>query len=169
MKPGSRVQMERPGVDTPVPVGTWGKVVAWRPEGVWELAWDNGVSTTFPNAHGDHIALEAIPGEEVCDFCTSSQVRWEHRAHDAQSAMLLVGGAGALGQGSHGSWAACEVCHRLIELGKRDELVRRSAKRFQRQHPGVPFRLVVAAVTDAHRMYWNNRIGSGIRYLQEER
>lgn len=159
---GNRIRMDKPGANTPVPVGTWGVCLNFSPENGWEIEWETGVTTFFPGG-GDEVSSEAPEGEMKCDFCSSTEPRWEHRAHDSESMMVAVGGVKdmAVGQGSHGSWAACEVCHRLIEADKPDRLAYRAAREFARQSPGLSPDLILFGIKEAHRMYWDNAVGPG--------
>jgi hypothetical protein len=168
MMEGNRVEMIRPGDTTPVPAGTEGVVVDFSSENGWEIQWENGVNTFFPSERGDEIATHAQPGEYKCDFCGSSDVRWEHRAEDAQDVLVTVGGGRteAIGQGSNGSWAACEVCHRLIDADKRDRLAYRAAREIAKLTPGVSPKLTLFAAKRAHEMYWRGAVGPGIPVKQ---
>jgi hypothetical protein len=159
---GNRIRMDKPGASTPVPVGTWGVCLNFSSENGWEIEWENGVTTFFPG-NGDEVSSEAPEGEHKCDFCSSTDARWEHRAHDASSMLVAVGTGRdmAVGQSSHGSWAACDVCHRLIEAKKPDRLAYRCARQMAQQHPGVPPDAMLFGVKQAHRMYWDNAVGPG--------
>jgi hypothetical protein len=161
--------MDKPGADTPVPVGTWGVCLNFSSENGWEIQWENGVNTFFPG-NGDEVSSEAPPGESRCDFCSSTDARWEHRAHDSESVMVAVGaGEGqsmAVGQGSHGSWAACEACHRLIEADKRDRLAYRAARQFASRTPGLSPDALLFGVKAAHAAYWRYRVGPGFPIRQ---
>jgi hypothetical protein len=165
MHEGNQTEMVAPGPNTPVPAGTLGTVRGFTLENGWEIAWENGISTFFPGDAGDEIANRVPPGTlGVCDFCSSPEPRWEHRCHDNESVMIAVGSADELattmGAGSLGSWAACDPCHDLIEAGSRDELARRAARRIGEQS-GLPADLTLAATRQAHRQYWEFRVGPG--------
>lgn len=163
MKTGSPVIMDKPGENTPVPAGTPGEIVNFNPSRGWEIKWETGVSTFFPG-NGDELSVAAKPGEEKCDFCPAQEAAWEHRAEDAQNVMLAIQPGQptqSFGQGSHGSWAACEACHRLIEAGKRDKLARRAAKKMAQGH-NLPMKVILQSVRSAHSMYWDGAVGPGI-------
>lgn len=168
MKDGSPVVMDAPGPNTPVPAGTEGVVKSFTRGRGWEIEWETGVSTFFPGS-GDEVSVGAKPGEEQCDFCPAKEARWEHRADDSSNVLVAAraGTVQSFGQGSHGSWAACEACHRLIEAGKADKLARRAAKKLAERH-GTPFSAVLAAVRSAHSMYWKHRVGPGFPIRQPQ-
>ncbi len=58
---------------------------------------------------------------QICDFCSEPKVAWRY---PAQSFLAYVV-AGVVGQ-SVGDWAACRICHGLIETGNRIGLLERS-------------------------------------------
>jgi hypothetical protein len=145
-----------------------GKVVAEKERG-WEIEWENGVSTVFPG-DGDEISnLAPEDGVGSCDFCTSEDPRWEHRCGDSRRVLVAIKASGveAAGSGMHGSWAACEVCHRLIEAGKRDALANRTARQLARKSR-APFNLVLLTVKQTHAQYWEHRVGPGFPIRQRQ-
>lgn len=67
---------------------------------------------------------EHVPApQSVCDFCSSSRVRWAYPADDFPFAMTTDGEHGC---GSKGPWAACDECSALIERGDYPALRMRS-------------------------------------------
>lgn len=86
-----------------------------------------------------------------CDFCSvEERAAWIFPAHSIE-----VPETGHL---SVGDWMACEECHRLIEAGDREGLVKRFARAYCRKHPGVT---PVEAENDgrwAHGKYFEARI-----------
>ena len=68
----------------------------------------------------------------ICDFCSDPHVAWRYPAHS----FVAYAVAGIVGQ-SIGDWAACNVCHELIEVGDRAALVERSLSRLLEKHPDV--------------------------------
>jgi hypothetical protein len=164
---GNRIRMDKPGDGTPVPAGTFGKSVGFKGGLGWEIEWENGVTTFFPNGNGDEVSTLAPEGEARCDFCSSKDPRWEHRCEDNSTVMLALGGGrttAVIGQGSHGSWAACDVCHRLIEANKRDRLAKRAARSID---SSLPLNVMLPAMKQAHGMYWRYRVGPGFPMRQE--
>lgn len=69
---------------------------------------------------GDGDVIRAIPGQEVCDFCLSTAVAYEH---DCSMVMLETSDGTHL---SDDPWSACAECHALIEAGDRPGLLRRA-------------------------------------------
>ena len=59
----------------------------------------------------------------ICDFCSTQPVTW---SYPARSFIAYV--VGGIGGESVGSWAACEICHLLIESGDTDALADRAAE-----------------------------------------
>lgn len=163
-----RVVMIQPGPSTPVPAGTEGTMLAFNvAREAWEVEWDNGVSTFFPSEAGrEEIGTLPPPGSTgVCDFCYHPEPRWEHRADDAPTDAHLIGETLVVGRSAGGGWAACNVCHALIERRDADRLAVRSAKRFKRRHPEVDMsqRELLRSIKQVQATYWNNAVGPGIR------
>ena len=69
--------------------------------------------------------LKPAPGEEACDFCFGRPVLWQYpcssfvgpTAENDKQVWI---------QESVGAWAACEICHQLIEANQRMDLAERS-------------------------------------------
>ena len=66
----------------------------------------------------------------ICDFCSEPNVIWRYPAQN----FVAYAVAGIVGQ-SVGDWAACTVCHALIEDGDRDGLLERSLSRLLEKNP----------------------------------
>lgn len=69
--------------------------------------------------------LKPDPGQEVCDICFGRPVTWRYPCES------FVGPTAENGrqlwiQESVGAWAACDICHALIESDQRMELAERS-------------------------------------------
>lgn len=96
-----------------------------------------------------------MSGGAECDFCSAPQIAWAYPARD-----FLIGSTvpGIPDHGSSGSWAACPVCHALIERGDRDRLAARSAKRLARKH-GISYRMALRAVRESQDGFWAHREG----------
>jgi transcriptional regulator GlxA family with amidase domain len=61
-----------------------------------------------------------------CDFCSSDYVRWSYPARDF--AIEADTPAGKMEWGSAGDFAACDLCHAIIERGDRVALSRRTVE-----------------------------------------
>ena len=59
----------------------------------------------------------------ICDFCSEPNVVWRYPAQS----FIAYAVAGVVGQ-SVGDWAACGICHRIIESGDRSGLMERSLR-----------------------------------------
>jgi hypothetical protein len=92
----------------------------------------------------------------ICDFCSEPHVGWRYPAHS----FVAYAVAGIVGQ-SVGDWAACSVCHVLIEAGDRRALVERSLSRLLEKNPDMrpdeaELRNELALL---HGMFFAHRIG----------
>ena len=59
-----------------------------------------------------------MPKAPVCDFCSSTKVRWTYPARNfviEGPCPLAPGSCGPVLLGSSGGWTACNPCHHLIE------------------------------------------------------
>lgn len=96
---------------------------------------------------------------EVCDFCRGGPVTWAYPCRDFTHHVKVP--RGSLTFNSSGGWAACEVCHGLIERSDRDRLCSRSAV----THPKaktVPMRDLRRMVRGLHDDFWANREGPAV-------
>ena len=92
----------------------------------------------------------------LCDFCSEPQVVWRY---PAQSFLAYVI-AGIAGE-SVGDWAACRICHALIQAGNRSELADRSVRTLIEKHPemrGAEAELR-EQIAQFHVMFFHNRAG----------
>lgn len=78
-----------------------------------------------PDPDGNFSFLrQPLPGDEVCDFCSTVPVMWTYPARDIHYSDLPGGG------GSKGGWAACTKCHELIKKKEWSALTERSVESF---------------------------------------
>lgn len=68
----------------------------------------------------------------ICDFCSGVPVAWAYPTDD----FTLDSPKGGE-WGSHGSWACCDPCARLIERDDYEALLKRMVKRVQRANPAA--------------------------------
>ena len=92
----------------------------------------------------------------ICDFCSEPHVVWRYPARTFIAYVV----AGFVGQ-SVGDWAACSVCHALIEAGDRTGLLERSLSRLLQKNPSMrsdegALREELAVV---HRMFFAHQSG----------
>lgn len=119
--------------------------------------------------------------QPICDFCSSPDIHWRYRAADFQHDRLitaLVLPITIVGPieierkdidihwGSKGDWAACNVCHALIEANNRAKLTRRSAKTMLKRHPEITMSLrdAIELIGPMHAQFWSNRVGPAMRH-----
>lgn len=105
-----------------------------------------------------------------CDFCSRELTGdgWRFPASDFDYPELRTGPGlppGAFMGGSVGEWLSCRACAALVRAGRREHLVRRSAKNFRRLYPGliesIGEAVVLANIRDAHDRFWSHREGPG--------
>jgi len=113
-----------------------------------------------------------------CDFCTSPNTTWAYPCRDfkakPETATALIETADGLHTTSAvldlysgGGWAACPVCHLLIQSGSRDRLARRSAKKLVRAMAtdgrmaagALSLSQATAHTRRLHDQFWTNREG----------
>jgi hypothetical protein len=68
----------------------------------------------------------------ICDFCSGPHVAWRYPAESFIAYVV----AGVVGQ-SVGDWAACSICHNLIEAGDRRGLLERSLQTLIDKNPDM--------------------------------
>jgi hypothetical protein len=95
----------------------------------------------------------------LCDFCSEPSVIFRY---PAQSFVAYVA-AGIAGE-SVGDWAACAICHQLIQAGDRAALSERSLRTLIEKHPEMQdaeaeLRMQIA---DFHRMFFANQAGAAV-------
>lgn len=100
-----------------------------------------------------------------CDFCSSPDVQWAYPCRDFQVDAPIPG---VPDQGSSGSWAACPVCHVLIERADRAKLARRSAKRLQRKY-NISLKVAIATIRQMQDGFWSHREGPPVPALRGQR
>jgi hypothetical protein len=95
----------------------------------------------------------------LCDFCSEPQVVWRYPALSFLAYVI----AGIAGE-SVGDWAACRICHALIQAGNRSELADRSVRTLIEKHPEM--RVAEAELREQiaqfHVMFFRNRAGSAM-------
>ncbi len=89
-----------------------------------------------------------LPTPEVpkCDFCSARPVRWRYPAVNIDP-VKSVSVPGVLMQSSMGDWAACDICHGMIEKGQWLPLAERSlAALAPSQQQRVSFMVMIQAI-----------------------
>ncbi len=95
----------------------------------------------------------------LCDFCSQPQVVWRYPAQNFLAYVI----AGIAGQ-SVGDWAACSVCHALIQAGNRSELANRSVRTLIEKHPEMrgAEAEIREQIAQFHVMFFDNRTGGAM-------
>ena len=95
----------------------------------------------------------------ICDFCSEPNVVWQYPAQN----FVAYAVADIVGQ-SVGDWAACTVCHVLIEDGDRGGLLERSLSRLLEKNPEMrPDEADVREeLATVHRMFFAHRTGQAM-------
>lgn len=100
--------------------------------------------------------------EDICDFCSSTPVRWSFPARDLSARKI----PGVPDFNSEGAWAACEPCAALIRACDRDGLAERATEQFVKKYGGrdipraLPRALLLAELRDLFDRFWSNREGT---------
>lgn len=92
------------------------------------------------------------PGSEICDFCSSPDVKWGYRTKAGDPTE----------GGKAGGWAACDDCHALIEAGKHDALARRSVEGYIIKYPEMsqlPMKHLLVNFKIFHDGFREHRVG----------
>lgn len=99
---------------------------------------------------------------QICDFCSDKSVAWRY---PAQSFLAYVV-AGVVGQ-SIGDWAACGICHGLIERGDRAGLLERSLRTLIDENPNMrPAEAELRGqIAHFHQMFFANQAGGALPVL----
>jgi hypothetical protein len=107
----------------------------------------------------------------ICDFCSSPHVAWAYPCRDFvqedRISALVVNADGsvetrkvALTHSMAGGWAACQPCYRLIQVGDRDSLAKRSvASAGSHQLPPLVELELMRRLQDT---FWSNRLGAPV-------
>ena len=95
----------------------------------------------------------------ICDFCSSPNVTWVYPARTFAAYVF----EGIVGE-SVGDWAACPICHGLIESGRHAELTERSLVTLLERQPemkGAEAELR-NQIRGFHTMFLRNRVGTAM-------
>lgn len=95
----------------------------------------------------------------ICDFCSALDVAWRYPAHTFVAYVV----AGVVGE-SVGDWAACPVCHGLIEAGDRTGLLERSLQTLLEKNPDMqPAEAQLRDhIAEFHRLFYMNQTGAAL-------
>lgn len=92
----------------------------------------------------------------ICDFCSDPNPVWDY---PAKTFTLKDTPAQSIG-----NWAACSICHALIETRDYDGLADRCTSEFIRNNPtlGIPFDGMKADMLRLHQQFLDNRTGPAL-------
>lgn len=95
--------------------------------------------------------------KSICDFCSSPNVTWVYPARTFAAYVF----EGIVGE-SVGDWAACSICHGLIESGRHAELTERSLTTLLESQPEMrrAEQELRNHIRSFHTIFLQNRIGS---------
>ena len=95
----------------------------------------------------------------ICDFCSEPNVAWQYPAQS----FVAYAVAGVVGQ-SVGDWAACWICHGLIEASDYSELLERSLRTLLEKNPDMrPAEAELRdQISDFHRMFLSHQTGAAL-------
>lgn len=111
------------------------------------------------------------PAGTVCDFCNSPLITW---AYPCESFSMGVGTQSEENLtiktekllNSWGGWAACDVCHELIEASKDRELADRSASQLKEGLAPDEFEMLSAMLFTMHEQFRQGRKGPATPWKQ---
>ncbi len=104
---------------------------------------------TRPLERDDHVAVPVpvgqVPVVARCDFCDASDPSYVVVANSFVLPELgHVAGVGTVDQHSHGNWAACAACAKLVERGAWGQLVTRVKQTAPAELRSTPRRVYLA-------------------------
>jgi len=89
----------------------------------------------------------------VCDFCSDLEPRYLEDCETYEAYLWSPGMDPSKSEyigHSEGAWAACEVCHQLVQARKWHQLERRAVEAMQRKHPDIPKNRIQKGVAIIH-------------------
>lgn len=114
---------------------------------------------TFRDSDGSLFAIN--PLKIVCDFCSGTPVEFAYPAQDFSRNYTL--GDANVQANSHGAWAACAECHKLVQASDRDALAERSVASFPIPASKIPPEIRAQLKTEIRAMqdtFWAAREGA---------
>jgi hypothetical protein len=101
-----------------------------------------------------------LNGNLQCDFCSVPGPTWRYptRSFIAYRASNIAGE-------SVGDWAACDICHVLIETGDQQRLAERSLEQLIIKHPDAKAAadILLHDLSDLHQQFFEHRHGPAVR------
>lgn len=103
-------------------------------------------------------------GPAICDFCGSPKPTWEYPAESFLITMIVAAPPGdSLKGNSVGSWLACDDCHRVIETGTSEDLVRRAGLNPCVKSGLVDAGLAIEVARPMYQQFFSSRSGPAVR------
>lgn len=107
--------------------------------------------------------IKAKPGEEKCDFCSSTEPLWGFPCRGHVTGVVPfsdIPGKEKTVVASPDDWAACANCYGFILKADRDGLAQHSVAHMPRAYRrAVSPQVAMNAVRQAHDQFWANRDG----------
>ena len=97
--------------------------------------------------------------KSICDFCSSPNVTWVYPARTFAAYVV----EGIVGE-SVGDWAACPICHGLIESSQHVELAERSLVTLLERQPEMKSaeQELRTHIRTFHTMFFRNRASAAM-------
>ena len=97
--------------------------------------------------------------KSICDFCSEPSVTWRYPAQSFVAYVI----ANIVGE-SVGDWAACSICHELIEAGDRWGLLERSLHTLLEKNPDMrPAETEIRGqLAQFHGLFFGNQTGPAL-------
>jgi hypothetical protein len=107
------------------------------------------------------------PPVPVCDFCSSRLIKWRYQCSPfiAIDPLTLADPSQAVKvlQSSDEWWAACEICHDMIEADDKKGLLARAVSCLLLNHPRIVHEMDVERMMGMlHTGFWVQRIGPAV-------
>jgi len=98
-----------------------------------------------------------------CDFCSAPRPAWRYPAWS-----FIAYRASNLAGESVGDWAACDDCHKLIEVNDRQRLAQRSLDELILKHPQATAaaEILLHDLADLHRQFFEHRCGPAVPIIE---
>lgn len=130
--------------------------------------YETAFETATPCRTCDDVNYEQIRITTVCDFCsTADNVNWTYPCNDFVVPALIPG---LPDEAKIGPWAACDECHRLIEVDAWDAITERAIAEHQRAQrlPNKAIRVLQHLLLNLHQQFRDNRAGPAYRHTEED-
>lgn len=110
-----------------------------------------------------------MKADPICDFCSNAYTVWRYTATPSEFTLSVDGVSLLVLQDSDGQWAACAVCHDLIEQDHRLALLARSLVNQYETYPQVqciPINVAVQFIQGYHNTFFSHKYGNAVPILR---